>query len=90
MTPLERLFRLEIEYRRILRSDAPGTPEAFAPHTSYALQNGYDALIRGVGNVTTTQLKRMACELLTLGDPQDVRAAEESLIRLLWLWPYED
>jgi len=90
MTPLERLFRLEIEYRRILRCDAPGTPEAAAPHTSFALQHGYDELLRSVGKVTTTQLKRMAGELLTLGDPRDVRAAEDSLMRLLWLWPYED
>jgi hypothetical protein len=44
MTPLERLFAFEIEFSRKLRCDAPGTADAAALHTSYALQCGYEPL----------------------------------------------
>ncbi|AGA31701.1 hypothetical protein [Singulisphaera acidiphila] len=52
MPPLEQLFTLEIEFHRRLRMDAPGVPDATALHTSYALQSGYEPLLRGIGRVT--------------------------------------
>ena len=61
MSPLEQLFRLEIEFHRCLRTLAPGTGDASSVHASYALQSGYDQLIRssapsppGRGNPTRT------------------------------------
>ena len=45
MTPLERLFLLEVEFHRRLRTQAPGTADASSLHTSYALQSGYEPLI---------------------------------------------
>jgi hypothetical protein len=49
MSPLERLFALEIEFHRRLRQEAPGTADPAALHTSYALQAGYEPLLRGLG-----------------------------------------
>jgi hypothetical protein len=60
MSPLERLFALEIEFQRRLRCEAPGTADATALHTSYALQAGYEPLLRGLGLVTAQGLDRLA------------------------------
>ena len=51
MSPLERLFRLEIEFHRCLRTLHPGTVDASSVHASYALQSGYDRLLRSLGPV---------------------------------------
>ena len=51
MSPLEQLFRLEIEFHHRLRTLAPGSGDASSLHTSYALQSGYEHLIRAVGPV---------------------------------------
>jgi hypothetical protein len=85
MDALERLFRLEIEYNRILRCDAPGTPEIAAPRTSYAIQNGYEALLRGLGPTTKTDVDATMNRLLLAGDPRDVTSARDSLNGLLGL-----
>ena len=45
MTPLEQLFRLEVEFHRRLRTDA------VAAHTSFALQNSYESLLRAASEV---------------------------------------
>jgi hypothetical protein len=50
MMPLEQLFRLEIESHRRLRTQAPGIADPSGLHTSYALQSGYEPLIRAVGS----------------------------------------
>jgi hypothetical protein len=86
MTPLERLFRLEVEFHRLLRN-APGTPEPVAPHVSYAIANGYDQLLRSLGPVTVDDVERMCQRLLMSGDLKDVFAAGDSLRSLLRLWP---
>jgi hypothetical protein len=39
MTPLEKRFRLELEFHRRLRTQAPGTADASSLHTSYAPPN---------------------------------------------------
>ena len=49
MSPLEQLFALEVEFHRRLRTEAPGTGDAAATHTSYALQSGYEQLLQRVG-----------------------------------------
>ena len=60
MSPLEQLFVLEIEFHRKLRQEAPGTADAAALHTSYALQCGYEPLLRIIGRVTAQDLDRLA------------------------------
>jgi hypothetical protein len=83
MTPLERLFRLEIEFHRRLRTEAPGTLDARALHTSYALQSGYEPLLRAAGAVTVGDVERLHGRLSMAGDARDVLAARDSLKRLL-------
>jgi hypothetical protein len=46
MSPLEKLFRLEIDFHRRLRTLAPHEPDTGSVHTSYALQSGYEPLLR--------------------------------------------
>jgi hypothetical protein len=85
MSPLERLFALEVEFHRKLRCETPGTPDAAALHTSYALQSGYEPLLRRTGRVTAQDLSRLAERFTLTGDPRDVLAARDSLARLLGL-----
>ena len=89
MAPLHQLFALEIEFHRKLRCEAPGTQDATALHTSYALQCGYEPLLKRIGRVTAQDIERMSERLALAGDARDVLAARDSLIRLLGLWPYE-
>lgn len=85
MPPLEKLFRLEIEFHRKLRTQAPGTEDARALHTSYALQSGYEPLIRAVGTVTGRDIEQLHARLALAGDPRDILAARDSLKTLLGL-----
>ena len=89
MPPLEQFFALEIEYHRKRRCEAPGTADATALHTSYALQSGYEPLLKRIGRVTAQDIERMGERHALAGDARDVLAARDSLIRLLGLWPYE-
>jgi hypothetical protein len=88
MSPLKRLFALEIEFQRRLRCEAPGTADATALHTSYALQAGYEPLLRGVRPVTAEDIGRLANRLLMTVDARDVLAARDSLTRILGVWPF--
>jgi hypothetical protein len=83
MAPLETLFRLEIEFHRRLRTEAPGTVDARALHTSYALQCRYEPLLRAVGPVTSQDIQRLRERLALAGDTRDVLAAHDSLKQLL-------
>lgn len=85
MAPLERLFRLEIEFHRRLRTQAPGTADTCALHTSYALQVGYEALIGAVGTVTAQEFERLHARLALAGDARDILSARDSLVELLGL-----
>jgi hypothetical protein len=87
VAPLEQLFILEVEFHRRLRTEAPGTVDASAVHISYALQTGYERLLRAAGRVTADDLARVAERHLAAGDARDVVAARNSLIRLLGLRP---
>jgi hypothetical protein len=89
MSPLERLFALEIEFHRRLRTEAPGTADPSALHTSYALQAGYEPLLRTIGTTTPRDVERLAERFGLAGDARDVMAARDSVTRLLGLKPYE-
>lgn len=84
MTPLEQLFRLELEFHRRLRCDAHrGIDNAL--RTSYALQFGYERLMRQVASVTAVDIQRLADQLGLAGVQRDVLAARDSLTQLLGL-----
>jgi hypothetical protein len=83
MSPLEKLFRLEIEFHRRLRTQVSGTVDAGALHTSYALQCGYEPLIRATGTVSVQHVDRLAAGLAPAVDAHDLSAARDSLKRLL-------
>jgi hypothetical protein len=86
MAPLEPLFALEVEFHRTLRDEAPDNRDPAALHTSYALQAGYEPLLRRVGRVRYEDLDRLAQRHLA-ADPRDVVAAREALARLLGVAP---
>jgi hypothetical protein len=81
---------LEIEYHRRLRAEALGTADAAALHTSYALQSGYEPLLRSIGRVTTRDIERLAERYTLAGDVRDVLNARDSLARLLGVRPFEN
>jgi len=85
VAPLEKLFRLEIEFHRRLRTEAPGTVDASALHTSYALQSGYEPLLRAAGAGTARDIDRLHDRLALAGDPRDILAARDSLKKLIGL-----
>ena len=57
--PLESLSLLEVESYRRLRTQAPGTAEPRALHSSYGLQSGHEPLIRLAGAVTARDVERL-------------------------------
>jgi hypothetical protein len=83
MAPLEKLYRLEIEFHRRLRTQAPGTADARALHTSYALQSGYEPLLRALGPVTAGEIDQLRGRLALAADARDLLAARDSLKHLL-------
>ena len=83
MSPLETLFRLETDFHRRLRTQAPGTADAGSVHVSYAIQFGYDQLIRSVGSVAIRDLETLKERLMMAGDTRDVLAARDSVGQLL-------
>jgi len=83
MSPLEQLFALEVEFYRRLRADAGGTVDASSPHTSYALQSGYEGLIPAVGAVTMRDIEALRERLAVAGDSRDVLKARDSVMRIL-------
>ena len=85
MPPLERLFLLEVEFHRRLRTQAPGTADTRALHTSYALQSGYEPLIRGAGRVDAHDIEIIHRRHTLDADARDLLAARDSLKQLLGL-----
>jgi hypothetical protein len=90
VAPLERLLVLEIEYHRKLRAAPVGTADAAALHTSYALQTGYEPLLRSTGRVTERDIEKLAERYTLAGDARDVLHARDSLAKLLGLRAFED
>ena len=87
MSPLEQLFVLEIEFHRRLRTDAPGTGDAAAIHTSYALQSGYEQILQRVGRVTRPDIEELRERLSLAGDARDVLQARDSVMKILGIRP---
>jgi hypothetical protein len=83
MKSQERLFALEMEFHRRLRQSCTGEAEDSEVHTSWAVGMGYEALIARSGAVTAEEVVRMAQRMMALGDPRDVMAARDSVMRLL-------
>jgi hypothetical protein len=83
MSPQEQLFALEVEFYRRLRAEVIGTADTIALHISYALQSGYEPLLRRVGRVTDQDIVRMADRFTLAGDVRDMLAARDSLTSLL-------
>ena len=79
MSILDRLFSLEIEFYRLFRAEGIHAFEAAGVHTSYALQNQYEPLLRTVGVVDPSELARATERMMGMGDPRDVQAAFHSL-----------
>jgi hypothetical protein len=89
MSSLEQLFALEVEFHRRLRTSAPGTGDAAAIHTSYALQSGYELLLKRVGRVTESEVEAVRERLSLAGDSRDVLSARDSVIKILGIRPIE-
>ena len=86
MSPLEMLFRLEIEFHRQLRlAAARGAGNDGSLHTSYALQSGYDQFLTAIPVVADRQVEQLVERFVRAGDPRDVFAAGESVKQLLGL-----
>ena len=83
MSPLEKLFRLELEFHRRLRAVPPGIIDVSSLHTSYSLQTGYEQLLPAVGTVTAPQIEQLRERFLLAGDTRDLLAAGDSLKQLL-------
>jgi hypothetical protein len=83
--PLERLFLLEVEFHRRLRTQAPGTADASSLHKSYAIQSGYEPLIRASGTVTGHDIELIKQRHTLSADTRDILAARDSLKQLLGL-----
>ena len=83
MPPLEKLFLLEVEFHRLLRTQAPGTADPSGLHTSYALQSGYEPLIRAAGTVTGHDIELIKQRHALAGDPRDILAARDTLKQAL-------
>lgn len=88
MSPLEQLFRHEVEFHRLMRQAA--VPQgASATHTSFALQNGYEALIRAAREVSGRDVETLKVKLSFAGDARDVLAARDSVKGLLGISPLD-
>jgi hypothetical protein len=83
MSILDRLYTLEIEFHRRFRLEAINAMEAESIHTSYALQNGYEPLLRTVGTVDPATLLQAKDRMVAVSDPRDVQAAFNSLRHLI-------
>ena len=83
MSPLEKLFCLEIEFHRRLRTDAHQPADRCGLHTSYALQSGYDQLIRTLDPATARDVETLRERLALAADARDILAARDSLKQVL-------
>jgi hypothetical protein len=90
VTPLEKLFALEIEYHRLLRAASVDSADTAAVHTSYALQSGYEPLMRSVGYVTNGDIERLMTRFALACDARDVLNARDSLTNLFGVRPIDD
>jgi hypothetical protein len=87
MTPLEKLFFLELEFHRRLRTDVPDATDVGGLHTSYALQSGYEGLIGAIARVTIKDIDMARARFIRAGDIRDLVSAGESVKQLLGVGP---
>lgn len=85
ISPLEKLFQLELDFHRRLRTEAPVTADATGLRTSYALQTGYEQLIPAVGTINARQIEQLRERITLAEDTRDLLAAHDSLKQLLGL-----
>jgi hypothetical protein len=83
MSPLEMLFRFEIDFHRRLRTQAPGTADAHSLHTSYALRFRYECLLGALGAVSAGEVETLRDRLALASNAGDVQSARDSLTQLL-------
>ena len=83
MSVIEKLYSLEIEFHRLFRLQGANPAEAWAVHTSYALQNGYEVLLRTAGAVDDQTLILVKDRVAQGRHPHDVAAAYQSLRQLV-------
>ncbi len=83
MPPLEKFFRLEIEFQRRMRTQSIGLADPASLHTNHVLQTGYESLFRMIGGITQVDLNAMQSRLLLEGDPRDVVEVRKSLRQCL-------
>jgi hypothetical protein len=83
MSPLERLFSLEVEYHRTPRAEGPTSGGADGLRTSYAISSGYDLLLKQIGGFPREEVERLRERFMLAGDARNVLAAGDSLKRLL-------
>jgi hypothetical protein len=84
--PLEQLFCLEIVFYQRLRTLPPCTANTTGVHTSYALQCGYEQLIRQLGTATASDIEHIRQRLTLTYDTLDLLAARDSLEGLLGMF----
>jgi hypothetical protein len=77
------LGRLEIEFHRLFRVEGLNAAEAAGVHTSFALQDHYEPLLRTIGVVAPSELAGATERMMGMGDPRDVQAAFHSLRQLI-------
>ena len=91
MGPLEQLFALETEFFRELRCRAPTFFDAAEIHTSYALQAGYEALLRRLDELAPRRSTGLAGNRLGSSIQETCRQARDSIMNMLgpeaWSWP---
>jgi hypothetical protein len=83
MTALDRLYNLEIEFHRLYRAEGISPIDAAGIHTSYAMQNHYEPLLRMLGAIEPSELAEASERMMGMCDPRDVRAAFHSLRQII-------
>ncbi|MGP0064059.1 MAG: hypothetical protein ACLQGP_10740 [Isosphaeraceae bacterium] len=71
------------------RLQAPGAADPSSLHTSYALQSGYEPLIRVASHATGHDIELIKQRHTLAGDARDLLAARDSLKQLLGLAPLD-
>ena len=87
MSPLEQLFRHEVEFHRLMR-EAADPQGGSAIHTSFALQHGYETLIRSTRTASGNDVEALKVKLSFAVDARDVLAAQDSVKRFLGISPH--
>jgi hypothetical protein len=77
------LFGHEIEFHRLARASGLGVQDRERQHGVYALRRGYEPLLAAAEGVTAAAVRRFGEQLLSSGDPRDILAARDSVLRLL-------